>query len=58
MYRFSKKSRDKSHLGLRNWRKRGWDKSNKHFCPNLFLNFPKNLTFERRLFERGWDRSV
>ena len=24
----------------------------------FFLKFPKNLTFGRRLFERGWDRSV
>ncbi|WP_347008820.1 hypothetical protein, partial [Enterococcus durans] len=25
--------------------------------PHSFLKFQKNLTFGRRLFERGWDRS-
>ena len=28
------------------------------FVPHSFLKFQKNLTFGRRLFERGWDRSV
>ena len=54
-----RRGRDESRLGLRNWMKKGWDKSVSYFCPTLvFLKFPKNLTFGRRLFERGWDRSV
>ena len=42
------RGRDKSRLGLRNWR----EKTNNTFlyC-SFFLKFPKNLTFGRRLFE-------
>ena len=37
---------------------RGRDKSVSYFCPTLVFEIPENLTLERRLFERGWDRSV
>ena len=53
-----KRDRDKSHLGclgLRNWRKKT---NNTFFVLFVFLKVPKKMTFGRRLFERGWDKSV
>ncbi|MCJ2171008.1 hypothetical protein, partial [Enterococcus durans] len=49
----TKRDRDKSCLGLRNWIKK---RTIRFLYCSLFLKFPKNLTFGRRLFERGWDR--
>ena len=40
--KIKRRDRDKSRLGLRNWRKKGWDRSVSYFCPTfLFLRLVK-----------------
>ncbi len=43
-----------SRLGLRNFKKN----EQYVFVLLVFFEIPENLTFGRRLFERGWGRSV